>query len=187
MIYIVSGCSRSGKTMIAKRLLAAEGLTYLSLDWLVMGFTGGMPECGIHDLQMPDEIAKGIWRFVRAMLESMIFGEEDCVVEGEAILPELIAEFVDEHPDAVKVCFLGYTEISAREKFEAIKKHSTGDTDWLADKSDAYVIDHVNNMVAHSKLIESACRKHEMKYVETSHDFERAIDEAMAYLIRPAR
>ena len=65
MLYLISGASRSGKTMIAEKILSRKNLPYMSLDWLVMGFTNGMPECGIHDLLFPDEIAKKLWGFGR--------------------------------------------------------------------------------------------------------------------------
>ncbi|NHF57860.1 hypothetical protein FK220_000805 [Flavobacteriaceae bacterium TP-CH-4] len=57
MLYIISGSSRSGKTLMAKKILAEKGVSYLLLDWLVMGFTNGIPEYGIHDRLFPDEIA----------------------------------------------------------------------------------------------------------------------------------
>ena len=90
MLYLVSGTSRSGKTIIAKKLLRQKQIPYMSLDWLMMGFTNGMPEYGIHDKLFPDEIAKKSWSFFKAMCESMLWLEVDYVIEGEAILPELI-------------------------------------------------------------------------------------------------
>lgn len=42
MIYIISGTSRSGKTITAQKLMEKRGIPYLSLDWLVMGFTNGL-------------------------------------------------------------------------------------------------------------------------------------------------
>ncbi|HSR87914.1 MAG TPA: hypothetical protein VLL07_03085 [Pontiella sp.] len=77
----------------------------------MMGFTNGMPECGIHDLLFPDEIARKLWRFLEAMCESILWQETDCVIEGEAILPELVSELLNKHPDKIRICFLGYTDI----------------------------------------------------------------------------
>lgn len=48
MLFLVGGTSRSGKTLIARRLLAGKQIPYLSLDWLMMGFNDGIPEYGIH-------------------------------------------------------------------------------------------------------------------------------------------
>ena len=50
MLFLVSGTSRSGKTLIAKKILADNQIPYLSFDWLMMGFNHGMPE----DVKNPD-------------------------------------------------------------------------------------------------------------------------------------
>ena len=110
--------------MIAERILEQKNTPYISLDWLVMGFTNGMPECGIHDLLFPDDIAKRLWGFLQAMCESMLWQETDCVIEGEAVLPELIAELLNKYPDKIKLCFLGYTNIDIEEKVGSIKQYS---------------------------------------------------------------
>ena len=73
MLYIIGGASRSGKTTIAKKIFDRRKIPCLSLDWLVMGFTNGIPAYGIHDLLLPDEIAGNLWSFLRAMCESMLW------------------------------------------------------------------------------------------------------------------
>ena len=73
MLYLVSGASRSGKTMVAENILQRTGIPYLSIDWLVMGFTQGIPEYGVHDRLMPDEIAEGIWPFLKAICANMLW------------------------------------------------------------------------------------------------------------------
>lgn len=182
MLYIISGASRSGKTIMAKKILAEKGISYLSLDWLVMGFTNGMPEYGIHDKLFPHEIAERAWSFFKAMLESMIYVEADCVVEGEAILPGLIVELREKYPDKLKICFIGYTEVSVEEKVKYIKNNSSGKNDWLTVNSDDYIMDHVNNMIAHSKNIKNSCQENNIKYFDTSKDFLSVIEEAIGYL-----
>lgn len=182
MIYIISGASRSGKTLLAKKMLAEKGINYLSLDWLVMGFTNGMPEYGIHDMLFPDEIARRAWSFLKAMLESMLHVETDCIIEGEALLPELIAELRDAYPTQLKICFVGYADVSYVKKFKDIKTFSSGKNDWLHDKSDEYILDHVNNMIAHSKLTKKSCKANNITYFDTSKDFMGALKQTMEYL-----
>ena len=184
MLYLISGASRSGKTLVAEKILDQKNLPYVSLDWLVMGFTNGMPECGIHDLLFPDEIARKLWSFLQAMCESMLFQEVDCVIEGEAVLPELVAELLDKYPDKIRICFLGYTDIDADEKAGAIREFSTGETDWLSNKPDEYVHDHINNMIRHSHMIKTGCAKFNMTYFDTSEDFPGTMDKAVEYLLR---
>ncbi len=183
MLYVISGSSRAGKTLMAKKLLSKKGLSFLSLDWLVMGFTNGIPEYGIHDKLFPDEIARRAWGFLRAMMESMIHVEEDCVIEGEALLPELIVELRDKFPDKLKICFLGYTDINPESKFKDIKEYGGEPNDWLSDKPDEYILDHVHNMIAHSKQIAASCKENGLQYFDTSKDFKGTLQKALAFLL----
>jgi len=183
MLYLVSGASRSGKTIIANKILGHRNIPYMSTDWLMMGFTNGVPEFGIHDRLFPDEIAKKIWSFLKAMCESVLCSEVDYVIEGEAILPKLVQELLDEYPDKVRICFIGYTDVDPIEKARDIKTYSDGKDDWLLNESDDYLYDHINNMVTHSRSIKADCEKYGMGYFDTSYDFIGTIDQAITYLV----
>jgi len=179
MLYIISGASRAGKTMIAKKISVQKGISYFSLDWLVMGFTNGIPEYGIHDLLFPDEIAERSWSFLKAMFESMIWSEIDYIIEGEAILPELIIELTRKHPDKLRICFVGYTDVDLAKKVKEIRGFGSEENDWLEDKTDAYIRDHVKNMVAHSLKIKKSCKEHDLTYFDTSKNFMHTIEQAV--------
>jgi hypothetical protein len=183
MLYLVSGTSRSGKTLIAEKLMEEKQIPYMSLDWLMMGFTNGMPQLGIHDKLFPDEIAKRLWSFFKAMCESMLYLEIDYIIEGEAMLPELIQELLDIYPDKIKICFVGYTDIDIDQKAQDIKTYSTRRGDWLTKESDDYIYDHIDNMVTHSRKIRDGCEKYNMTYFDTSTNFMDAIENAKNYLL----
>ena len=183
MLYLVSGTSRSGKTLIAEKLMEEKQIPYMSLDWLMMGFTNGMPQLGIHDKLFPDEIAKRLWSFFKAMCESMLYLEIDYIIEGEAMLPELIQELLDKYPDKIKICFVGYTDIDIDQKARDIKTYSTRRGDWLTKESDDYIYEHIDNMVTHSRKIKDGCEKYNMSYFDTSTNFMDAIENAKNYLL----
>ena len=183
MLYLVSGTSRSGKTLIAKKLLADKQIPYLSLDWLMMGFNDGIPEYGIHHLLWPNEIAEKMGPFLLGMIDSMLVDGMDYVIEGEAMLPQLIADLIEKHPDKVKAVFVGYTEINVKDKVALVKKHSDGENDWLTNESDEYIRDHIENMIAYSKMIKNECEKHGLSYFDTSDDFLGAIEAATDFLV----
>ncbi|MHC5182982.1 MAG: hypothetical protein ACYSPI_01735 [Planctomycetota bacterium] len=183
MLYLISGTSRSGKTLIAEKLMEEKQIPYMSLDWLMMGFTNGMPQLGIHDKLFPDEIAKRLWSFFKAMCESMLYLEIDYIIEGEAMLPELILELLDKYPDKIKICFVGYTDIDIDQKARDIKTYSTRRGDWLTKESDDYIYEHIDNMVTHSRKIKDGCEKYNMTYFDTSTNFLDAIENAKNYLL----
>ena len=183
MLFLVSGTSRSGKTLIARRLLADKRIPYLSLDWLMMGFNDGIPEYGIHHLLWPDEIARRMWPFLQGMIDCMLVDGMDYVIEGEAMLPELVADLVEKHAGKIRAVFVGYTEISVEDKVALVKKHGAGESDWLTSKSDEYIRDHIGNMIAYSKMIRDECDKHGLAYFDTSDDFLGAIEAATDFLV----
>ena len=183
MLFLVSGASRSGKTLIAKKLLAAKRIPYLSLDWLMMGFNDGIPEYGIHHLLWPNEIAEKMAPFFLGVIDSMLVDGMDYVIEGEAMLPQLVADLVRKHPDKVNAVFVGYTDIPVNEKVSLVKKHGTGENDWLTSESDEYIKDHIGNMIAYSKMIRNECNKHRLTYFDTSEEFSAAIEAATDFLV----
>jgi hypothetical protein len=123
----------------------------------MMGFNDGIPEYGIHHLLWPNEIAEKMWPFLLGMIDSMLVDGMDYVIEGEAVLPQLVADLVEKHPDKIKVVFLGYTEINVEDKVALIKEHRKSVNDWLTSESDDYIRDHIGNMIAYSKMIKNGC------------------------------
>jgi hypothetical protein len=184
MLYLVSGASRAGKTHIARKILTDMRIPYLSLDWLMMGFNNGIPEYGIHHLLRADEIARKMEPFLRSMIDCMLVDGMDYVIEGEAMLPQLTAAWIKEHPDKIKAVFVGYTRISVGDKVSLVKKHRCGENDWLTNESDEYIKDHIGNMIAYSGMLRDECEKHGLSYFDTSEDFRAAIDEAISHLVR---
>ena len=183
MLFLVSGTSRSGKTLIAKNILADRQIPYLSLDWLMMGFNDGVPEYGIHHLLWPNEIAEKMWPFLQGLIDCMLVDGMDYVIEGEAMLPQLVSELVEKHPDKIKAVFLGYAEIDVEDKVALVKKYGDGENDWLTNESDEYITDHIGNMIAYSKMIKDGCERHGLPYFDTSNDFLGAIEAATGCLV----
>jgi predicted kinase len=61
MLYLVGGCSRSGKSLLAERMRAKHGIPWFSLDALKMGLFHGAPTLGIDpnadDLLTADQLS----------------------------------------------------------------------------------------------------------------------------------
>jgi len=184
MLYLVCGVSRSGKTMTARNVLRRRKIACVSLDWLVMGFTNGMPDCGIHDKLYPNEIAEKMWQFVEAMCENILWSQEDVIIEGEAISPSSVRTLLDKHPACIRASFLGYSSIPVEQKVEQVKQFSQGDRDWLVSESEDYVHRHIANMVSYSQEIRDECEKQKLDYFDTSDDFLGAVERATKHLLQ---
>ena len=182
MLYILSGTSRSGKTLVAKEFLKQTGIPYMSVDAIMMGFTNGIPEYGIHDRLWPDEIAERMWPFYKAMCVNVLWSQTDYVLEGEAFLPHLVQELIESNPENVRVAFMGYSEVNLAQKVQDLKTYSSGIGDWLIDKPEDYIKSHIKNMIEYSAMIKTKCTQHEIPYFDTSHDFDGTIHRVLSYL-----
>jgi hypothetical protein len=118
------------------------------------------------------------------MLDSIIWSESDIVIEGEAVLPELIIDFLKKHPSLIRVCFLGYAHVSVPQKMKEVYQYHRDKKDWLTKESKQYVEDHIRNMVEYSKRIEKSCGDYGICYFDTSKNFTQVLDQAMDYLLK---
>ena len=182
MLFIVSGASRSGKSIAAQRLLEESNIPYLPIDSLVMGFTNGMPESGIHDELWPDEIATRIWEFLKAVCENMIASDTDYLLEGEAFLPEYVQELLKKYPGKVRSCFLGFSKTTLEDKISKVKKHPQIGNDWLNAQPDCFIANHIKNMIGYSLRIENECKVNNIRYFDSSDNFIKTIDNVTEYL-----
>jgi 2-phosphoglycerate kinase len=117
------------------------------------------------------------------MLENMLWSETSYIIEGEAILPELIHEILKKHPNNIKICFVGYSNMDVKEKVKDVYEYSNEKNDWLTNESNDYVENHISNMVDYSKKIEKACKQYDVKYFDTSKNFSQVLDNVIKYLL----
>ncbi|WP_299526564.1 hypothetical protein [Winogradskyella sp.] len=119
--------------------------------------------------------------FLKEGFSNFLIGE-NCIIDGEAVLPELVIELVEKYPNDIKICFLGYTKIGLIEKVKQVKEYAQSNRDWISDKSDEYITDHIQNMLPHSKHIKKSCESTGIEYFDTSTDFKKTLLEVKKYM-----
>lgn len=184
MIYIISGASRSGKSIASRKLMDAIYTPYVPVDSLMMGFMNGVPSLGVHDKLWPHEIAGKIWPFLRACCENMISNHIDYIFEGEAFLPEKVRELMDKYPEQIKACFIGYSETEVSRKANEVKSHPNHKEDWLLNQSDDSINQHIQNMINYSIRIKAQCETTDIAYFDTSMTFEPIINEVIKFFTK---
>lgn len=182
MLYIVSGASRSGKSLVAQTFLQRKRIPYLPLDSLMMGFMHGVPSMGIHDQLWPHEIAAKMWPFLEAMCENMLANNMDYLFEGEAVWPQNLKTLTDRYPGQIKVCFLGFAEVDVARKIADVKRYPNHERDWLVSQTEAYIASHLENMKGYSLRIKEECRTFGFQYFDTSDCFEDTLETVLAFL-----
>jgi adenosyl cobinamide kinase/adenosyl cobinamide phosphate guanylyltransferase len=105
VLYLIGGPARSGKGVLAQRLLRQKQVPYFSVDYLTTGLADGAPGLGIRH-ELPNR-ARGepMWSVLAGMLRNIVEVEPAYVVEGDVLLPDKVAGLSGEYRGCVRACF----------------------------------------------------------------------------------
>ncbi len=177
MIYLIGGAPRVGKSLLASRLINAKPMPSFSLDFLynlsqvktLKGF-GGAPILEKGRLFYPT---------LKELLVDVERRSEDCVIDGEVILPEFIPELSKLY--SIRCCFLGLSKTD----IETIVKHG-GHFNWpqwkLENGYEAEVKDLAERTVSRSLVIEKEAKKYGLPYFDLSTEYEQTSKAALSRL-----
>jgi hypothetical protein len=132
LLYLIGGPARSGKSVLAGRLLQQHRVPYFSLDYLTSGLSLGAPVLGVHHDLSARERGERLWAVVEPMLRNIAEVEPAYLIEGEAFLPDRLAALAKEYGGVIRVCFLGYARCDVEAKTAAIRAHPSPVNDWVA-------------------------------------------------------
>jgi 2-phosphoglycerate kinase len=131
-----------------------------------------------HRVELQNAESKALWPFVVDLLRNYDMDGLDVLVEGVAVLPELVKNF----PLPYKAIFVGNTN---KIHVETIVEHSRNNThDWLHVRDEAYVREYATFVAAFSAFTKAEAQKHGMSYVEMQNDdYEAAQQRALRLLL----
>jgi hypothetical protein len=181
MLIFIGGAARTGKGILARRLLAEMQLPFLSLDVLKMGLARGVPEYPIDPDAGGLQVAKRLWPLVREMSINLLHEQMDYVFEGE-ILPKDVDALRYAYPTQILACFLGYNTLTPTQKLHEIRTHTGHPNDWPRDYSDADLLAIIVREIGFSHYLQAECVRYHFRYFDTSRIFMQVLDEAAAYV-----
>jgi hypothetical protein len=183
VLFIVGGAARSGKTLLALRMLSEDRVPWFSLDVLRAGLTRGAPELEL-DFDHDDlEEGERIWPIVCEMILAISFDNLPYLVEGSCLRPSRVADLLDRSRDrAIRALFLGYPEVNAGKKLSQITANATGGNDWFSPLADEEKRSHVDRMINDSRRVREECRLSGVPFFDTSDNFEETQLSAMNFL-----
>ncbi len=82
MLFILGGAARTGKGIVAQRLLLTQRIPYLSLDVLKMGLARGLPGYPFDPNAGALIVAEQLWPVVREMSRNLIGEGVPYLLEG---------------------------------------------------------------------------------------------------------
>lgn len=178
MIYLIGGPPRAGKSLLAQRFISRKSINSFSCD-----FTYDMDQV----TQMPgfsgaDIIEKGEAYFpiLKQLVHNISYRTEDCIIEGEVILPRHIVELAKDYE--IRACFIGLSDTT----IEKIIEYG-GYFNWpkykLENNLESELSDLKEHVVRRSKIIEKDCAKYTQQYFDLAGDYEEQQDKALSYLL----
>ncbi len=184
MLYIVGGCSRSGKSLLAERMRTNHNVPWFPLDALKMGLHLGAPLLGVHPEDDDLETADRMWPVIKGLIENLIYDGRDYLVEGVNLRPTTIAEFIKETEEPVRACFLGYPDVVIETKAVQVARHVGLPNDWLNRMGPDYVRRYLEISRSLSRHLRENCGALGIPFFDTGTDFVGSLASAEAVLIR---
>lgn len=178
MLYLVGGCSRSGKSILAGRVATRRGVPWFPLDALKMGLHLGAPALGIHPADEDLATAGRLWPIVAGLLDHLVFEGRDYLVEGVNLRPATVADYIADTDTPVRACFLGYPDVDLAAKAAEVARHPGPPTDWLHRTGPATVRRTLAANRALSRALRDECAATGIPFIDTGIAFTTALADA---------
>lgn len=123
MIYLIAGCSHSGKTVLSQKLIEKYHYPCLSIDHLKMGLIrSGQTALTPED---DDKLTDYLWPVVREMIKTVIENDQNLIVEGCYIPFDWKDSFPPEYLTQIRYLCLILSEDYIRAHMAEIRSHAS--------------------------------------------------------------
>jgi hypothetical protein len=182
MLYLLGGAARSGKSIIARRVMAHCQLPFFSLDYLANGMAEVWPELK-NDLDTDDAtVGERIWPVVKSIASMMLRTHVHYLLEGASLQPHHASELILAFPNQVRACFVGFADADITEKLQNVRQFGGQPDDWMAHWEDALVVQQLEHLKIASRAIQSECHGLHLPYFELSLEFEHSISTVVQHI-----
>ena len=175
MVYLLTGPSHVGKTLLAQRLMERYRHPYLSLDLLKMGFI----RSGQTTLtpEEDDRLREYLWPIVRELIKTAIENDQNLIVEGILIPLNWTEDFDERYLGKIRGCCLVMTPAYVERHFDDILRFANVVEHRLED----------SGCTKESVLEDNArclelCRRYGCPCLVIDKDYERTLEQAISLL-----
>lgn len=164
MVYLISGASHTGKTVLAQRLLESKHWPYLSLDHLKMGLIrSGNTNLTVFD---DDKLTDYLWPIAREMAKTAIENQQNLMIEGCYIPFNWAEDFDESYRPYIRAVWLILSENYIESHFADIQAHAS-DVEQRLDDSDLSK----GALIRENRRNLELCRKYGCEYVLIDGDY----------------
>ncbi len=123
MIFLITGATHTGKTLLAQKLLEKYHYSYLSMDHVKMGLirSGKTALTPYDDEQMTDYL----WPVIREIIKTAIENGQNLIVEGCYVPADWERDFPEPYRGQIRFVCLYFTEDYIRSHYETIMRYGS--------------------------------------------------------------
>lgn len=169
MIFLITGATHTGKTVLAQKLLEKYEYPYLSIDHLKMGLI----RSGITNLtpkSAESDLTKYLWKIVREIIKTAIENKQNLIVEGCYIPFDWQSDFNEEYLENIKYICLIMSERYIRSRFDDIKKYANIIESRIEDECT------IDRVLADNALIHKCVKKYKLNHVLIDDNYQLDLD-----------
>lgn len=171
----IAGVAKSGKSTIANRINRNNIYNHIPLDYFASSLKHNFPETKITSSVVIDRnSSKRLSLLLSRVIEIIDNTDELFIIDSAHILPKDIIKYLNK--DKWDVYYVGYPSITKEEKIKIIRKFEK-DTDWTFKRDDEELLKILEELIILSNEIEKDCNELNIKFIDTSNDFNKIIDE----------
>ncbi|WP_315115591.1 adenylate kinase [uncultured Clostridium sp.] len=158
MIILITGCSHSGKTLLAQKLLEKYKFPYMSIDHLKMGLIrSGNTTLTPED---DDDLTNYLWPIIREIIKTNIENNQNLIIEGCYIPFDWKNSFSEAYLNEIKYFCLIMTKKYIDNHFFEIKNYANVIEQRVDDSFCT------KEMLIEENLLNlNMCQKHKCNYV----------------------
>jgi hypothetical protein len=179
--YIICGASRSGKSILARRLQEKFKVSWILGDGIVSSMEDAFPDFEISHHGALQNIGDRFADFIKFLLWHYEYAGCGYVLDTTHLYPRHIVA-MREKIGNVPTIFLGYTQADPGEKLRQIRSFDPDRNWWTSELSDAELKRLIQDQISKSIEQRDACAELGIPYVDVSHHFEESLDTAEAIL-----
>lgn len=122
MIYLITGASHVGKTLLAQKMLEKQKFPYLSIDHLKMGLIRS-GQCNLTPYD-DEKLTPYLWGIVREIIKTAVENNQNLIVEGCYIPFDWKKDFPERYLDEIRYICIVMSEEYIKNHFDDIKRNA---------------------------------------------------------------
>lgn len=178
--YIICGASRSGKSILARRLQEKFKVSWILGDAIVSSMEDTFPDLGISHHGDLQDIGDRFADYIKFLLWHYGYARCGYVLDTTHLYPRHIIAMREKIGDVAAV-FLGYAQADPGEKLRQIRSFDPNWW-WTSELSDTELKQLIHDQISKSIELKEACGELGIPYVDVSLHFEESLNRAEAIL-----